>query len=84
MQSLNDTRATEAEGTLEQWSESSALRKELSRLREHYRKMHDHSALVRADELLEIGSLHISSYLSASLECEAKILVEVQSQANLK
>ena len=44
MQSLNDTRATEAEGALHQWSESTALRKELSRLREHYRKMHDHSA----------------------------------------
>eukprot|EP00435_Cladocopium_sp_Y103_P057748 s830_g20.t1 len=43
MQSLNDTRATEAEGALHQWSESGALRKELSRLREHYRKMHDHS-----------------------------------------
>jgi hypothetical protein len=43
MQSLNDTRATEAEGALHHWSESTALRKELSRLREHYRKMHDHS-----------------------------------------
>jgi len=43
MQSLKENGATEAEGTLNKWSESGALRKELSRLREHYRKMQDQS-----------------------------------------
>ena len=47
MQSLKENGATEAEGTLNKWSESGALRKELSRLREHYRKMQDQSTSAR-------------------------------------
>ena len=38
MQTLGESRRTEAEN-LELWSEASALRKEMSRLREHYRRL---------------------------------------------
>eukprot|EP00438_Fugacium_kawagutii_P017692 Skav211289 [mRNA] locus=scaffold2429:182536:190399:+ [translate_table: standard] len=44
MPSLRDAKATEAEGALREWSEAGALRRELSRLRDHYRKTHDRSA----------------------------------------
>ena len=54
MQSLNENGATEAEGTLNKWSESGALRKELSRLREHYRKMQDQSTLRQVSEIFLI------------------------------
>ena len=38
MQTLAESRRTEAEN-LEVWSEANALRKEMSRLREHYRRL---------------------------------------------